>query len=74
MTVSAIVENQKARNAATALLSIFLIFAVVLAAKYGLISAILEWLGRAFLYLSHPTETHLPSFLARLNPTWIECN
>ena len=74
MSATAIVENQKARTAFTALLSLLLIFAVVLAAKYGLISACLEWLGRAFLYLSHPTEAHLPSFMERLDPTWIECN
>ena len=73
MTTTTIVENQNARNAAV-LLSALLIFAVVLAAKYGLISATLEWLGRAFIYVSHPTEAHLPSFLERLDPTWIECN
>ena len=74
MTATTIVESPKARNAAAVVLSLLLIFAVVLAAKYGLISATLEWLGRALIYLSHPTEAHLPSFLERLDPTSIECN
>lgn len=74
MTLTAIVEKPKARTATNTLLSLLLIFAVILAAKYGLISALLEWLGQALIYLAHPSETHLPSFLQRLNPTWIECN
>ena len=74
MTLDSVLDNQKVRTTLSTLLIVLLIFAVVWAAKHGLISAFFDGLGRVFLYLAHPSETHLPSFLERLNPTWIECN
>ncbi len=74
MTLDSVLDNQRTRATLATLLTVFSIFAVVWAAKHGLISAFFEGLGRVFLYLSHPSETHLPSFLERMNPTWIESN
>ena len=74
MTFDSVLENPKVRTATGTLFAVLAIFAVVLAAKHGLISDFLDLLGRAFIYLAHPSETHLPSFLERLDPTWIECN
>ncbi len=74
MILDSVLDNQKARTTLGTLLLVFSIFAVVLAARHGLISALFDGLGRGFLYLAHPSETHLPSFLERLNPTSIECN
>lgn len=74
MTFTSITGNPTMRNAAAIVAAAGLIFAVILAAKYGLISAGYEWLTQSLAELPHRVVTNLTSLPERLNPTWIESN
>ena len=74
MTFNSLAGNPTARNAAPSLAAAGLIFAVLLAAKYGLISARYEWLTQSLVELPHRVVTNLTSLPERLNPTWTESN
>lgn len=74
MTFPSITGNPTVRNAAAIIAAAGVIFAVILAAKYGLLSAGYEWLTQSLVELPHRVVTNLTSLPERLNPTWIESN
>ena len=74
MTFHSIAGSAKVRNAVALLAAVAVIFAVMLAGRYGLISAGYDWLTQSLIEMPHRVLTNLTSLPERLNPTSIESN
>ena len=60
MSFNTISRSTKAQNAAAILVVVLLIFAVLMAARYGLLSAGYDWLTQSLTDVPHRLVTNLP--------------